>query len=493
MKELVTSKQMQEYDAYTINNIGIPSLVLMERAALGVLEELLKEEYPKKKILVICGIGNNGADGLAIARLLKEQNFNVYVKIIGSNSQMTEEAKIQYKLAQKFQVSFVQDIRINEYTTIVDAIFGIGLKRSVIGKFQEVIEKVNQSGIPVVSVDIPSGIDGTTGAVLGCGVRATTTVTFSFEKMGQYLEPGRSFCGKLICKEVGIVKAQDKLYDVYNTLEKKDLSKIPKRISGGNKGSFGKVLLIAGSESICGAAYLSAMAAFRCGIGMLKIVTHERNKDILTAMLPEAMITTYNQDTLDLSLLKSDYQWADVIGIGPGLSDSQRAEEILSFILEHSKKPLVIDADGLNLLAKGKDRLKDYPNTCILTPHLGEMARLVSKSIDEVLENKEQIAKEFAEEYQVTLVLKNPKTYIHVKGLYRYINLSGNEGMATAGSGDVLTGILLGMLTKGIDKSLEAALGVYIHGLLGDIAKEELGSSFMLATDLIKAIPKILE
>lgn len=493
MKQLLTSTQMKQYDNYTIEQKGIPSLVLMERAALAVVKELERSQYGKDHILILCGTGNNGADGLAIARMLTINNYTVSVKMIGNESQMTEEAKIQKKIAQNFNVNFVQDIKVCEYTTIVDAIFGVGLKRPITGMYQEIIEYINTLHVPIVSVDIPSGVDATTGKVLGCGVKAQTTVTFSFEKVGQYLYPGSSYCGKVICEEIGIVSDPQKTQEVYYALEHTDLNLIPLRNPNGNKGTFGKVLLIAGNEDICGAAYLSALASFRMGVGMVKIFTHEKNKPILHHMIPEAMISVYTNDHPNLQQLKQDYEWADVVGIGPGLGTCQIGDTLIEFILNNSKKPLVIDADGISLLKNHMELLHNYNNTCILTPHIGEMARLLSLSAKEVIDNRMQLADDFSKKYQVTLVLKDARTLINVKGLYQYINISGNEGMATAGSGDVLTGILLGLLTQGISESYVASLGVYIHGVLGDIAKKKLGSSYMMATDLIKAIPKILE
>lgn len=492
MERIVTGKEMKALDAYTINHLGIPSLVLMERAALAVTEAMKDAHFPLNRVLVLCGSGNNGADGVAIARMLHLSGYCVDVSILGNQEHFTPEMKKQIEIGKNYGLSFVNTFHLHEYTTIVDAIFGVGLSRTVSGKYQEVMESLKNYRGKIVAVDIPSGICADTGAVLGCGIQADLTVTFAYKKAGLCFYPGASYAGQVLKADIGIYdpKESEDQEGIY-ALEKQDF-RLLSRKADGNKGTFGKILLIAGSKGMFGAAYLSGMAAMKTGAGMLKICTSEENRSLFSCF-PEAMLLTYQEDTDIADLLGSGLCWADAVGIGPGLGRSSQAARLLDYVLSHSEKPLVIDADGLNLLKGHLDALKGYQGTVILTPHLGELSRLTGISPEEWKKNPLNLTKTLAKELSAVLICKDARTVIGTSKGSCCINLSGNDGMATAGSGDVLTGILVSLLAQGYEPDQAACLGVYLHGAAGDLAAKNIGKAAMLASDIVRYTGEILK
>ena len=490
MEEIVTGKQMKELDAYTIETMGVPSLVLMERAGLQVFESMKKEGLPLSKVLVLCGSGNNGADGVVIARLLFLAGYQVHVCILGNPEHFTKEMKTQIEIGRNYGISFVKTFCVHEYTTIVDALLGVGLSREVSGLYRETIEKLQDFSGEIAAVDIPSGIDADTGAVWGCAVRADLTVTFAYKKAGLCLYPGAAYAGKLLTADVGIYRKDKRSPELFACTDR-ELKKLTRKPDG-NKGSFGKVFLAAGSREIFGAAYLSGQAALRSGAGMLKLCTPKENRGLFTCF-PEAMLALY-EDAADMeNLVRENLCWADVAGIGPGLGTSPQAERLLETLLKYADKPLVIDADGLNLL-KGKEKLlKSCKAPVILTPHLGEFARMTGISVKEWKKNPLTITKETAKKLGVLLVCKDARKIISRGTEETCINLCGNDGMATAGSGDVLTGLILGLLAQGLSPWEAACTGVYLHGKAGDLAAEKKGRAAMLAGDILEAAGEILK
>lgn len=500
MKEIVTCSQMKDLDMYTIEKIGVPSCVLMERAALCTAEEIKKRrkaEKEKEKILVVCGSGNNGGDGIAIARLLHLDGWNVSLFLLGKEEKMTPETALQLKIARKYQVREKNNLDLCEYTTIVDAIFGVGLKRPVEGNYAGIIGELNAAAAFKVAVDIPSGINGDNGFEMGTAFRADLTVTFAFRKRGLCFYPGRMYAGETVTADIGIYRDHSSR-SLMHYLEKEDLSLLPDMVPYGNKGTFGKVLFVAGSPGMCGAAFLAASAAFKCGAGMVKIQTVEENRIPLQTLLPEAMITysfteEENQKALD---------WCDVLVIGPGLGLSGSSRERAQWFLSHGAQkglPVVLDADGLNLLSVHPDWQRYLGKDTIVTPHIGEMSRLCGKSIGEIQDSLVETAVDYSKNTGCICVLKDACTTVAAPDGSTYLNLSGNAGMATAGSGDVLCGVLAGMKCMYRSREPEenrgrnAALGVYIHGLAGDLAAETLGRRGMTARDIIRFLPEILK
>ncbi|MGN8842722.1 NAD(P)H-hydrate dehydratase [Niallia sp. HCP3S3_B10] len=491
MEYLLNSEEMKRCDVTTIQKIGMPSMVLMERAALSVVEEL--DSFDLTRVLVVCGSGNNGADGYAVARLLHLQNIKVDVLFVGDEQKRTTENKQQQKIAEYYGVSSVKKIENNPYTTIVDALFGIGLSRPLSGKYLEIIEQVNQAEGEILSVDIPSGISADNGKVMGNAIKATRTVTFAFRKLGLVLYPGADYAGVVKVKDIGITARgfEGRFPKIY-TYTRKDLERIPRRQSYSNKGTYGKILVVAGSKNMSGAAYFSAKAAYRMGAGLVRIVTPEENRQILQTLLPESIVTTYQRSQLDGDWLTEAINWASAIVIGPGMGISEEAKYLLSKVLSISKVPLVIDADAITLVAKEPELLHDHEQKIIMTPHVGEMSRLTGKPIPKIADDIIEVAEKFAAEKKLTCVLKDARTIVTEGTEDTYVNTSGNNGMATGGTGDVLTGVIVGLLAQGLREREAARLGVYIHGLAGDAAAAQKGPYGMLADDVCDAINEVV-
>ena len=498
MREVVTADEMKALDHNTIQKAGLPSLVLMERAALKTVEEIMQrlKDRGKEKILVVCGTGNNGGDGLAIARLLHLQGIRTWYYVAGKEERMTAETAGQLRTAEYYQVPRVHNLKPDEYTTIVDAILGVGLSRSVEGKYAELISAMNQTSAYKVAVDIPSGIDSDTGFEKGIAFQADLTVTFAFRKRGLCFYPGRMYGGEIIVEDIGIYPIPGEKICMHH-LEQRDLEMLPERVPYGNKGTFGKVLLVAGSEGMCGAAYLSAAAALKSAAGMVKIQTVEANRIPLQTLLPEAMVTC----DFDEKKNQEMFDWCDVAVIGPGLGTSAQSRERAQWFLSEAarcKKTVILDADGLNLLSVHESWKRFIGEHVILTPHIGEMSRLCGKGISEIQDCLAQTAADYAKESGAVCILKDACTVVADASGEMYLNLSGNAGMATAGSGDVLSGVLAGIqcmylaAEKKLSPVMLAALGVYVHGLAGDQAAGKVGQRGMTAGDIIRFLPEIL-
>ncbi len=527
MEFLLNAQQMKYCDSDTIEKIGIPSLVLMERAALAVVDETFHAGCDLRSVLVVCGSGNNGGDGFAVARLLDEQGVRVTVAFVGNEDSMTEETVAQRQICENCGIKTSSNFMQREYTVIVDAIFGIGLSREIQGRYAQVIDWINQQSAFKVAVDIPSGVSADTGRIFGTAVQADLTVAFAYRKLGHILFPGTESCGKVVRRDIGITadRFQGGIPNVF-TYGEEDLARIARRRPYSNKGTYGKVLLIAGSRGMSGAACLSAMAAYRSGSGLVRVFTPECNREVIQTYLPEAIVTTYRDDVIltgqdrgigvrsgtlggdcfsdgDRTVqikeegfpakeLEEALAWSDVVGIGPGLGTGRMSEEILATVLSEYRKPLVIDADGLNLLAKNPNLLYETKASVILTPHIGEMMRLTDNTKEEILEDLLQTARQFAREYGVICALKDARTVVS-DGSRVYVNTSGNNGMAVGGSGDILTGVICGLLAQKMPAFDAAALGVYLHGLAGDAAQEKRSAYGMIARDIADQIGEVLK
>lgn len=488
MRYLPTGEWMQKADSYTINEIGIPSMVLMERAALSAVWVMEREEIDLGKTLVFCGSGNNGGDGFAIARLLKEKGYDVTAVFVGHETSMSPDCISQRKIAENCGVPVVTTVSHEEYTTIVDAVFGVGLNREITGDYFDVIEEMNRLEGKKVAVDIPSGISSSTGKVLGCAFRADLTVTFQCEKLGLVLHPGHVYAGKTVTVDIGISrKLFEKAENMSYTFEKKDLpALLPRRQANSHKGTYGKVLMITGSKGMSGAAYLSAKAAYISGAGLVQIYTAEENRIILQQLLPEAIISTYTE--FQEEKLKSLLSWADVVCIGCGLGQNRISEQILKTTLESVKVPCVVDADGLNLLSCHLELLPKEDRPVVLTPHMKEMSGLLGCSVGELAEERFKRVRDFTEKYGVVCVLKDARTIVMRRESQIFVNTAGNSSMAKAGSGDVLAGVTTGLLAQHMEAYDAAVLGVYLHACGGDEAKAGKGSYSVLAEDLIAGI-----
>jgi len=503
MQYVADAREAKEIDGISIQKIGIPSFVLMERASLKVAEYACRiMEKNKGRILVACGSGNNGGDGVAAGRILKEWGYEVVIALLGNEEKASEEMKRQLAIARNLSVPVITDPVIAEYTVIIDAIFGIGLSREVTGSYAGWIAEINDADAVILSVDIPSGIDASTGKVLGTAVQADYTVTFGVNKRGLVLFPGTQYAGKVFVEDIGF--PEKAVHDVSPTVisyERDDMKKLfPKRIPRSNKGNYGRVLVIAGSRQISGAAYFSAAAAYRVGSGLVRVFTHENNRVMLQTRLPEALLCTYQEqeglqeDEEFARCLKNELCWATAVVIGPGLGTSPMAEFLLSEVLKITDIPVVMDADALNLLPGfpeyfNQDGRIQLTDNFVLTPHLKEMSRLLGNDVEDIKDNLIDTACRYTK--GATVVLKDARTVVS-DGTRIYLNQSGNNALAKGGSGDVLSGIIGGLLARGMEPFQAAALGVYLHGLTAEEYVKEGSYSSMLASDILEGLPALV-
>lgn len=494
MQLWVNAAQMKAADQYTIQKLGVPSLELMEHAAQACVQVLEDEKVDLSHVCVVCGSGNNGGDGFAIARILQNNRYSVETFCVGNPEHYTEETQEQMHRLQecggKITYGMPQE---DSYSVIIDAVFGVGLSRKVEGRYRQVIEQMNRMRGTKFAVDIPSGLSATTGCILGCAFKADYTVTFQLKKIGLELSQGRTMAGRVIVPDIGI--STDSIcedQEIVRTAGKDIYRKmLPDRPEDSNKGTYGRLLVIAGSKGMAGAAYLNAHAAYMTGAGLVRIYTSSDNREILQTLLPEAIITTYeeyNKEEL-LSLLT----WADGVCIGSGFGMSRLSEKILKTVIEYVKVPCLIDADGLNLLAENNNYLNQMAERrFVITPHMKEMSRLTGTPVEELKADRIQILKDFISRYRITCVLKDSRTLIASEEKGIRMNLTGNSAMAKAGSGDVLAGVISGWMVQGKEAEDAAELGTYIHGLSGDLAKFEKGVYSVMARDLIEYISKAL-
>lgn len=537
MRYVLDAASMKNVDSYSINTLGIPSVVLMERAALSVTEAIESKVKGNihTDIICVCGRGNNGADGLAVARQLYLKGYNVDVYIINSHAS-TKEFDIQLNIIKNLGIECINSPDFSKYGVIVDALFGNGLSRELAGEARIVVDTINKCSTSVrsqytqnsdnngnrlvVAVDIPSGISASTGVVMGSAVNADITVTFGFEKIGHILYPAASYCGKIIRKDIGFAQYPDMTMDIF-TYDYSDISDmLPLRKPDGNKGTFGKALVIAGSRLYGGAAVLSSRAAARIGAGLVRTLTHISNRTAVITGNMECIVDTYDTDEECGDFVKNTETlvdkcicWADVVCIGPGLSMEESAVKLVRSVSAKKNIKKLYDADALNIIAQYKIELDgsnddvDYEaggnsgnasykddmsdKNVVVTPHIGEMSRLTGLDIAVIKNNPIDTARTYSREHNCVCVLKDARTIVS-DGERVYINMSGNDGMATGGSGDVLSGIITGLMAQGLTTFEASALGVYIHGCAGDEAALSNGKYSMVAGDIIDNIKNVL-
>ncbi len=496
MRYLVNGAQMKGADAYTIQKVGIPSMELMERAAGSCVRVMEEEGFDLSAPCVVCGSGNNGGDGFAIARMLINKGYPAKVFFVGNESRRTEETRRQMEMLSEIGGRISNEYEDGEYSIIIDAIFGVGLGREINGDYRKVIERMNAADAVKFAVDMPSGISADTGEVLGIAFRADITVTFQLEKMGLVFYPGKEYAGRVKAEDIGIhTEYLEQEKPIAYTFNRKELRKLlPVRRADSNKGTYGKLLMISGSAGMSGAAYLNAKAAYLSGVGLVRIYTPEENRVILQQQLPEAIVTTYTEYRGEE--LEELLAWADAVCIGSGLGTGELSCRVLKKVLSDVKTPCLIDADGLNILASHEEYLTSFlrdrrdENLLVLTPHMKEMSRLLGKSVSDIKARRMELAGEYAEQIGGTCVLKDSRTVTVSPEGRSYVNLSGNAAMAKAGSGDVLAGVISALLAQGLRGHSAGALGTYLHGRAGDHAKRLYGSYSVLAGDLLTCLSK---
>jgi hydroxyethylthiazole kinase-like uncharacterized protein yjeF len=487
--KIATANEMREIDRLTQADYDIPADLLMEKAALAALEvmEQTEGDLTGKRVYLCCGRGNNGGDGLALARLLMDKQAQVTVILAAEPASYTGLAEVNLKRAQRFGVAIVtwkgyDKTGLEKADLVVDALLGTGSRGVPRETIARLIVAVNELKKPVFALDLPSGIGVDTGQVNGVAVKAMTTITFGLPQPGLLIYPGAEYAGKVVVASLGfprpLLDSGDLNLNYLSRVEVRAL--LPRRKAAAHKGANGHLLIIGGSPGMTGAVGLAARGALRGGSGLVTIGL----RDCVCPEKPtEAILTGWEG-------LPDRLETYDGIVIGPGMSTAADGRELLIRLLENSRVPLLIDADGLNLLARETDQLKKCGVPLVLTPHPGEMARLTGLEIKEIQSDRLGIARHYAGQWGVVLVLKGARTIIALPDGTAYINLTGNAGMATAGTGDVLAGMAGALAVQGIPHGHAAVLGAYLHGLAGDLAAEDRGPAGMIAGDVADHIPE---
>jgi NAD(P)H-hydrate epimerase len=511
--KLVTAKQMQNLDGIAINRYNVPGLELMENAGQATVDAIVARfgSPVDKLITILVGPGNNGGDGLVIARLLHLQGGRPEVYMLVAADTLKGDAGTNFELLAKLPVPVHYLLKHDTISTIkdplakswlvVDSLFGTGLTRDVTGRFAEVIGAINEAHRPVVAVDIPSGLCSDTGKPLGVCVCADLTVTFGLAKTGQVSYPGKTYVGELVIADIGIPsEAVHQLDTGCELLDDQVSILLPLRTPTAHKGTFGHLLIVAGSTGKTGAAMLCANGGLRCGTGLVTLcVPHDLNPifettlcEAMTVPLPSAKGFCSIEDYLQIAEAAAN---KDSIALGPGLGMEKQTVELVEKLYQEYKLPMVVDADGLNILAGNTGAIKNPPAPRILTPHPGEMSRLSSCSTAAIQNNRLQAARNFAIKNNVYVVLKGAATVIAAPDQRTAVCPTGNPGMAAGGMGDVLTGIIGGFLAQGLDPWAAACLGVYAHGLAGDrlAAKNNNFFAGYLASELAVELPLALQ
>ncbi len=506
--KLVTAAQMQALDHRTIHEAGVPGSVLMERAGQGVVSAIEKEFGLQRgrSVTVVCGKGNNGGDGFVVARLLRKRGAKARALLLAPTKSLTKDSAVMHRRFVKvagrascFSCDSEEQIRavLADSDLIIDALLGTGLSSEVTGAYRAVIHLMNGSGKPIVAVDIPSGLDADHGSVLGAAVQASMTVTFGLPKLGLYTGAGIDHAGAVTIADIGIPQAYVESVVSRQILLTADQARraFQTRILSSHKGTFGHVGILAGSVGKTGAAALAALAALRVGAGLVTVATPSRVNDVLEAKLLEAMTFplpcteagTLSQSGFDAAL--SFMRSRTAMAIGPGLSTHPETVELVLALLPHLDRPSVLDADALNAIASRPTLLSSCKVPPIITPHPGEMARLErAVGTSSMPADRIERARRFAGEHRCLVLLKGARTVIARPDGLVAVNPTGNPGMATAGTGDVLTGMVAGLLAQSIPSWEAACAAVYCHGLAGDLASHELGQPSVLARDVISHI-----
>ena len=514
MEYLVTSEEMRIFDAYTINELGVPGIVLMEKAAAGACSHILanaQDRIQNAHVLALCGTGNNGGDGLVLARLLRQKHVSVDVILVGDQEKTSELNMQEQQILANYgvPVNRTDAAKCEElictagyrYDVIIDALFGIGLSRPLSGDYARLVEFINSYGAYVYAMDVPSGLRADGGGTGYPCIRADVTYTFGFVKLGLVTYPGAAFCGEVIRIDMGIDEfSMGRNKPVYRRITDRSEIDWPDRVDHANKGTYGKLLVVAGSKEIYGAAYMAAKAAFATGVGMVRVFTHSDNRLVLETALPEAMYSFYDDDTPDEELtekLKELYGWADGILAGPGIGTGHASELMVRSILHDTDLPVLFDADAIKIIADSDDLKKHIASlrdrSVIMTPHMGEYAYLVRTTIIEAKEHMTDSVKKTADELGISIICKDARSLIaSARSEEIYVNCSGNDGMATAGSGDVLSGMCAVLMIQTLDVVTACAHAAYLHGLAGDDAAARCGKCGMTASDIIDSIQTVI-
>ena len=501
------SSQMRKIDSDAVRIYGIPGVLLMENAAIKLCYHIVDvEKYKNEKICIVCGKGNNGGDGFAAARHLALSGRSVIIYLIGAGKDLKGDALTNYIIDKNMGIE-IYEVRsmdglnllkkdIKGSGIVVDGLLGTGIKGEVKGLYKDIIDIINENARFVVSIDIPSGVDADTGKVSGTAVLADRTVTFALPKIGLYTFPGADHAGRVYIEDISMPHELIERQNI-NTgiLTESDISNVflPRKRDS-NKGTYGRALIIGGSENMMGAPVMSILSALRCGAGLVEACVPSSIQQRVAPLAVEAIVKGVKDEdgiicSNALDEILDSLKHASSYAIGPGLTASERLLDILSNVIEEADVPGVIDADGLNVLSLDKSILKESKSQIIITPHPGEMARLLKSSIKDIQSDRIGCAREFSSEFGAITVLKGANTVIASPNGEVFINTTGNPGMAKGGSGDILTGMIASLLAQGIEPYEACKAGVFVHGRAGDIALQHRGEYGMKARDIIDSIP----
>ena len=486
LDKITSAKQTKEADAFTIDKQNISSIELMEKASLAFVKAIENNLNKKQKIAIVCGIGNNGGDGFAIARMLRNKKYAVAVFLVQISDNLSKDCETNYK--KLTDVSIIDDkthIDFSKYDVLIDAIFGAGLSREITGIAAKVVAKINQSNATIFSIDIPSGLYCDKISDSETIVKADVNITFQRPKKSFFFLESQTYLKEWKVVNIDLddhfIQNQNSKYFV---LDKKIEKLVKKREKYSHKGTYGHSLIIAGSYGKIGAAVLSSKACLKAGAGLVTVNSPKCGYQILQSTIPEAMcLVDENEEYISQLVALSPF---NAIGIGPGIGKHPKTKEVLKTFLSTYKKPIVIDADALNILSENQEMLELIPNNSILTPHPKEFERLVGKW--KTTPERQQKQLDFASKYNCIIVLKDANTCISDSNGNLFFNTSGNPGMATGGSGDVLTGIITGLLAQHYQPLQAALIGVYFHGKAGDKAAKKKGQLALSASDIVDCL-----
>lgn len=504
MHKACYAHEMRNVDKAATELGSIPSIILMENAAIACVNELKKSfDISSVSIAVFCGKGNNGGDGLAIARHLNNMGADVTVYLV-SGAEFKGDALVNYEILSKTNTSIEHIIDteklsyiIRSYDIVVDAILGTGISGMVRGAAYDVIKKINENAKYILSVDVPSGINSDTGEICGVAVKADKTVTFAGYKIGMFLYPAAEYTGKIIVDKISVpehvIDSQGLKINVTDDEFVRSLFK--KRKSNTQKGNYGKLLIIAGSRGMSGAAYMAAESALKSGAGLITLACCESINNILESKTTEVMTLPLEDADGHISRdsivdIVDRLENVSAVLIGPGLGRTSDAEAVVQAVLQYSKVPVIVDADAINAVARNKRMLERCACDLIFTPHAMEFSRLIDTDISKIESERIDTSRDFCENNGAVLLLKGHYTIVTGTDQTQYINTTGNPGMASGGSGDVLAGMIAAFAARGIDCDKAAAAAAYIHGMAGDIAAKKYGEESMSAMDILRCIPK---
>lgn len=511
--KIVTSAQMRDIDHAVIGEMRIPGLRLMENAGKGVADTLLKHFPEANSVGFLCGKGNNGGDGLVCARHLLQRGKSVEVFLLAKADDLKGDAKANVTA----YLSLTPQPRLTEITTedqlkqaslslkkfdvLVDALLGTGTSGQIRGLTSLAVDIMNNTEKPIVSIDMPTGLDADRGTTLGKCIKPQLTITLGLPKVGLVTYPGAKHVGHLEIVDIGIPEKVIREKHVYlNWITEDEIATLlPSRDPDSHKGSYGHVLVLAGSPGLTGAATLTSLAGLRSGAGLVTLGIPHSLQSAMATKLTEVMtwgLPETAKHSLDMNaepLILDFLHKANVLAVGPGISTHEQTLALVRRLIQASTRPMVIDADGLSAFSQDPVVCKSAKVPLILTPHPGEMARLIHSTTKDVQSNRIGIAQKFAKEYKVYLVLKGARTIIAEPGGQVYLNPTGNPGMATGGAGDVLTGIIAGFLAQGLSPLEACLLGTYLHGSAGDIAVGDLTQFSLIAGDLLTYLPKAIQ